>query len=153
MKDKLYRYRRKFLLSFVLPFPYRRLRLWALRKCGFKVGKNVYVADGLSITIGYADRNILLSLEDRVSIAPNVTLILASHPNNSRLKPYLKPKKRSIIIHKDAWIGAGAIILPDVEIGECSIVAAGAVVTHSVPPFSVVAGNPARKIKTIEYIE
>lgn len=153
MKDKLYKIRRKILLCFVLHLPYLKFRLWALKKSGFSIGNNVYVADGLTLTIGYADRNIVLTLEDRVSIAPNVTLVLASHPNNSRLKSLLAPKKRSIIIHKDAWIGTGAIILPDVEIGECCIVAAGAVVTHSVPPFSVVAGNPAKIIKTLQMSE
>ena len=54
---------------------------------------------------------------------------------------------RPIVIQDYAWIGAGAILLPGVEIGEGSVVAAGAVVTKSVQPYSVVAGIPARKIK------
>jgi acetyltransferase-like isoleucine patch superfamily enzyme len=47
------------------------------------------------------------------------------------------------------WIGAGAIVLPGVTIGKGAVVAAGAVVTSSVPPFTVVGGVPARPIKTI----
>ena len=58
--------------------------------------------------------------------------------------------KGEVHIKHDAWIGAGCIILPNVTIGEFSIVGAGSVVTKSVPPFSVVAGNPARVIKKID---
>lgn len=65
------------------------------------------------------------------------------------------PLKRSIIskgpvvIEKNVWIGDKATILPNVTIGEGSIVAANTVVTKDVPPYSVVAGNPGRIIKTI----
>jgi acetyltransferase-like isoleucine patch superfamily enzyme len=55
-----------------------------------------------------------------------------------------------IRIERGAWIAAGAIILPGVTVGERSIVAAGSVVTHDVPPLSVVGGNPARLIRKIE---
>jgi acetyltransferase-like isoleucine patch superfamily enzyme len=54
-----------------------------------------------------------------------------------------------IVIKDGAWIGAGAIILKGVTIGEKSVVAAGSVVTKDVPPHVVVAGNPARVIKTM----
>lgn len=54
-----------------------------------------------------------------------------------------------IFIEDDVWIGAGAIILPGIRIGRHSVVAAGSVVTKSVEPYSVYAGNPARKIKVI----
>jgi len=47
-------------------------------------------------------------------------------------------------IGKEVWIGAGAIILPGVSIGDNSIVAAGAVVTHDVEPYQVVGGVPAK---------
>jgi acetyltransferase-like isoleucine patch superfamily enzyme len=56
----------------------------------------------------------------------------------------------SILIKKNAWIGAGATILPGVTIGENSIVAAGAVVTKDVPDNCIVGGIPAKFIKTIE---
>jgi acetyltransferase-like isoleucine patch superfamily enzyme len=55
-----------------------------------------------------------------------------------------------IKIQDGVWIGAGAIILPGVTIGNKSIVGAGSVVTKDVPPFSVVVGNPARVIKRLE---
>ncbi len=58
---------------------------------------------------------------------------------------YPKP----IHIGKNVWIGSGAIVLPGVTIGDNSIVGAGSVVTKNVEPNSVVAGNPAKFIKSI----
>ena len=55
-----------------------------------------------------------------------------------------------IIVGGGAFIGAGAVVLPGLQIGSGAIIGAGAVVTKSVPPFSVVVGNPAREIKTAE---
>ena len=56
----------------------------------------------------------------------------------------------SIVIEDGAWIGAGAIILPNVVVGARSVVGAGSVVTRSVPPGCVVAGNPARLLRRLE---
>ncbi len=52
-----------------------------------------------------------------------------------------------ITIEDCSWIATGAIILPGVTVGEGAVVAAGAVVTHDVPPWTVVAGNPAKEVK------
>lgn len=57
-------------------------------------------------------------------------------------------KQREVNIEDDVWIGLNAIILPGVTIGRGAIVAAGSVVTKSIPPFSIVAGNPAQIIKS-----
>ena len=57
---------------------------------------------------------------------------------------------KEITIEKDVWIGTQAVILPGVTIGEGAIVAAGAVVTKEVKPFSVVGGVPAKLIKMRE---
>lgn len=142
--------KRKFLLSYILPSSYSKCRVWALRHSGFNIGKGVYIGNGLTVTVGYADKSMNLTIGNRVSFGPNVTLVVASQPNNSRLKHVLSYPKRSIIIHEDAWIGAGAIIMPNVEIGTCSVVGSGSVVTHDVAPYTIVAGNPAKLIKTID---
>jgi virginiamycin A acetyltransferase len=55
--------------------------------------------------------------------------------------------KGSVIIGNDVWVGAGAIILSGVNIGDGAIVAAGSVVTKDVPPYSIVGGNPAKLIR------
>jgi acetyltransferase-like isoleucine patch superfamily enzyme len=52
-------------------------------------------------------------------------------------------------IHNDAWIGAGAMVMRGVTVGEGGIVAAGAVVTRDVPPYSIVAGNPAVLVRDL----
>ena len=59
--------------------------------------------------------------------------------------------KGPVIIGKNVWVGDKATILPNVRIGDGSIIAANAVVTKDVPPYSVVAGNPAKIIKQIKY--
>ena len=88
-----------------------------------------------------------ITLGDNVFIGPKVCLITENHG--------ILPSERRILTSKpvtlcnNVWVGAGAIILPGVTVGENSVVGAGAVVTHDVPPNTVVAGNPARVIKTI----
>jgi acetyltransferase-like isoleucine patch superfamily enzyme len=57
--------------------------------------------------------------------------------------------ERPVAICDDAWIAAGATVLRGVTIGNGSVVAAGAVVTDDVPPFTIVAGNPARVVRTL----
>lgn len=58
---------------------------------------------------------------------------------------------RPIVIEDAVWIGANSIILPGVHIGRGSVVAAGSVVTREVPPLTVVGGNPARVLRTINH--
>lgn len=58
-----------------------------------------------------------------------------------------------VCIHDNVWIGRGATIMPGVEIGEHSVVAAGSVVTHDVPPRTLVAGVPARVVREIDASE
>nr|WP_262922778.1 DapH/DapD/GlmU-related protein [Roseivirga pacifica] len=53
-----------------------------------------------------------------------------------------------IVVNNDCWIASNATILAGVTIGEGSIIAAGAVVTKDIPPYSIVAGNPAKVIKS-----
>jgi len=120
---------------------------------GVHIGDEVYIADGFTLAcdIGLESN---LNIHDRVSIGPNVILILTSDPNMSKLRQ-LKDKfkfievKGIITINRDAWIGAGSIILPNITIGESAIVGAGSVVTKDVPPYTVVVGNPAKIIRTM----
>jgi acetyltransferase-like isoleucine patch superfamily enzyme len=62
----------------------------------------------------------------------------------------MRPTGRAITIGDDAWIAANAMILPGVSIGEGSVVAGGAVVPDDVAPFTVVAGNPARAVGSVD---
>lgn len=85
-------------------------------------------------------------LEDDVWIGPHVTFTNALHPLCPRAKQCLRGPR----IRRSAKIGAGCTVLPDLEVGELALVGAGSVVTHDVPPRAVVAGNPARVLRTIE---
>lgn len=88
-----------------------------------------------------------LRIGNRVLIAARVTITTREH--HVELPRWGVTEDAPITIEDDVWIGAGAVVLPGVTIGTGAVVAAGAVVTASVPPFTVVAGVPARPIKTI----
>lgn len=128
----------------------RGVRTWAMRKLGFQLGSDVYIGPGLTMTVGYADTSINLTLGDRVSFGPNVTLILATHPNNSKLHSYFTYPPRQITIGNDTWLGANVIVMPNITIGKCCVIGAGAVVTHDVPDYAIMAGVPAKQIGKID---
>lgn len=85
-------------------------------------------------------------LEDECWIGPNVVLTNARYPRSPRVKEELK----GAMVKRKAKVGANATILPGIVIGADALVGAGAVVTKDVPEGSVVAGNPAKVIKTIK---
>lgn len=111
------------------------------------VGKGAYVnvnsvwIDTCTITIGA-----------RTLFGPNVSLFSGGHPLDGQLRNGLKGPEfgKEIHIGQDCWLGGNVTVLPGVTIGRGSTVGAGSVVTKDVPPFQVVAGNPARIIRKIE---
>lgn len=127
-------------------FPGWRVAL--LRWCGVSIGRDVYIADDFMIVeeLGGSDQ---VTLGDRVSIAPRVTLVTSSHPNFSGIRPVAPVARGPVTIEADAWIGAGAVILPGVRIGRGAIVGANSVVTEDVAPLTIVAGLPARPIRQL----
>lgn len=107
-----------------------------------RIGKNVFInADCSFLDIGG------ITIEDDVLIGPKVSLITESHPLDPAERKSLLVKP--VVIKRNAWIGAGAIILPGVTVGENSVVAAGTVVSKDVPANTLVGGIPAKVIKTI----
>jgi len=128
-------------------FPGWRIRL--LRWCGFRIGHDVYIADGLIIVEELAERDNL-RIGNRVSIAPRVTLVTSSHPNSSRIRAVAPVARGPIVIEDDVWIGAGAVVLPGVRIGRGAVVGALSLVASDVEELTVVAGQPARPIRTLE---
>lgn len=139
-----------FLYKVGLRLPYSKWRIKALRALGHHVGEKVYIPSDLVITQDFTGNRGSLYLGDRVSIAPRCTFIILSHPNSSAVKKVVTYKKAFIRIEDDAWIGAGAIILPGVTVHEGAVVGAGSVVTKDVPARSIVAGNPARIIRRFD---
>src|SRR3954454_5486706 len=107
-----------------------------------KIGKNVFINfDCVFLHLGG------ITIEDNVLIAPKVSLLSEGHSVDPSQRQSLVPGH--IHIKANAWIGAGATILPGVTIGENSVVAAGAVVSKDVPANTVVGGIPARHIKNL----
>lgn len=124
-------------------------RVILLRWTGVRIGQDVYIADGLMIVEELAGED-LITLGDRVSLAPRVTLVTSSHPNHSRIAAVAPTARGPITIEDDAWIGAGAVILPNVRIGRGAIVGANSVIAVDVPSLTIFAGSPARAIRTLD---
>ena len=148
MSRFLWRLRKKVLKRWARNCFFPGLRIHLLRWCGFQIGEQVYIADELIIAEELEDSG-QLTLGDRVSIAPRVTLVLSSHPNESRIRPVAPVARAPIIIEADVWLGAGVVVLPGVTIGRGAIVGANSVVTKDVPPLNVVGGIPARTLRVL----
>lgn len=87
---------------------------------------------------------------DYVMMGTDVVIITRNHSFDRTDIPMMQQgfeKERPVIIGNDVWICDRVVILPGVHIGDGSIIAAGAVVTHNVPAYSIVAGVPAKVIK------
>ncbi|MDG6249480.1 acyltransferase [Methanocalculus sp.] len=132
------------ILAMLMPFGRIKRELYRLR--GTFIGKNVDIAQFVFIEDSSPS---LIHIEDYVDIGPKVTIV--THDSSLHcVDPKIPIQYKKVLIKKNAYIGAGATILPGVTIGEYSIVAAGAVVTNDVPPFTIFAGVPARKIGTVQ---
>jgi maltose O-acetyltransferase len=91
-----------------------------------------------------------VSIGDDVMMGPDVVILTANHEFAVTSEPMIDQGYREslpVVIGHDVWIGTRAVILPGVTIGHGAIIGAGAVVTKPVPPWSVVAGNPAQIIR------
>ena len=106
------------------------------------IGKNVFINHACS----FLDMGGI-TIEDHVLIGPRVNIVTENHPLDSAERRALVTQP--VVIKRNAWIGAGATILPGVTVGENAVVAAGAVVSKDVPVNTVVGGIPAKFIKAI----
>jgi len=147
---------------------WRRFKMILLRPAFKKHGRHFnFDPDGYytfkTIQVGYdvilGANAILLASESRIIIGnkvmfgPNVMIVAGDH-NTSVIGKFMydihskRPEDdQDVIIEDDVWIGARAIILKGVRVGRGSIIAAGAVVSKDVPPYTIVAGVPARIVK------
>ena len=101
---------------------------------GVIIGNNVVIKNGISIWSG-------IKIEDDVFLGPHIVLTNDLNPRSGYPRPLLKT-----VIKKGASIGAGSVILPDIEIGDFSMIGAGSVVTKSIKSNALVYGNPARNM-------
>lgn len=114
---------------------------------------------GRNIELGrnfYANHNCVIldaakvSIGDDVLFGPAVQIYTVTHPLDAVQRKTGLEQGKAVTIGHSVWVGGGAIILPGVTIGEGAVIAAGAVVTKDVPAYAVVAGNPAKVIKTLD---
>ncbi len=125
-------------------------------------GRHVKIGSWTFVNFGatFLDAN-MITLGDFVAVGPNVQFITDTHPARPEDR-YLPPEEGDtlpfravnyalpIAVGNYAWIGAGAIILLGVTIGDGAVVAAGSVVTKDVAPRMIVAGNPARELRSVD---
>lgn len=113
------------------------------------VGDRVIIGKGANIRAAGGE----IVIGEGALLAQNVSLIAANHSLNPpafyRDEPW-DTRRVGVIINRNVWLGAGVIVLPGVEVGENSVIAAGSVVTKSVPNNQVWAGVPARCIKRLD---
>ena len=115
------------------------------------VGPNCFVGAVDSVKIGNYVRisiNVIIIDNNNHPVNPYDRKIMNSVDYSSEYRTWKYSVSKPIIIHDNVWIGRNSIINKGVTIGENSIVAAGSIVTKDVPANCIVAGNPARVVKT-----
>lgn len=109
------------------------------RRC--KISSHTFICEGVTI-------------EDNVFVGHNVTFVNDSYPRATVPSGGIQTEKdwkvETTLVRKGASIGSGVTILSNVVIGEHAIIGAGSVVTKDVPPYAVVAGNPAKILRLLE---
>lgn len=160
---KVYRQIRSFFEHYFCNHIVNKIPFYSIRHFFYRKIKGVIIGPGSSIhlntfidsvnvfignnsTIGrssYLDGRGGLVIGNNVSISPQVNIITAQHHTNCE---FFSNEIKRVKINDYVWIGTGAIILPGVELGRGSVVAAGAIVSKDVGEFNIVAGNPARLI-------
>ena len=105
------------------------LRVALHRARGVRIGKGVFISQGVLLETSDPQ---LITIGDDAVIGVRVTVIA-----------HMRERRDGVNIGRNAFVGPGSIVLPNVTIGEGAVVTAGSVVTRSVPPMTVVQGNPA----------
>ncbi|MDR7079132.1 maltose O-acetyltransferase [Neobacillus niacini] len=137
-----------FIKSRIRKYLFEEVWLKDYKKLGMKIGDNCSIQAGVTFDYSFC---WLINIGNNVTIGPEAYIL--AH-DASTIKELNFTKVGSITIEDNVFIGARALILPGVTIGKNSIVAAGSIVTKTVPENSIVAGNPAKVITSKdEYLE
>jgi len=113
---------------------------------GIRIGRNSLIGE-FNVIRGQGG----VSIGDRVYTSPHVQIAAVNHVFDDPSRPFVEQgiTAQGITIEDDVWVGAAAVITDGVTVGRGAVVAAGAVVTKDVPPYTVVAGVPARAIRQV----
>lgn len=118
------------------------LRVWLHRWRGVQIGTDPHIGMATLIETSFPE---WVSIGNYVTIGMRTTII--AHVVGLPPRPYRKEEQyTSVRIEDDAFVGPGVIILPNVTIGRGAVVMAGSVVTRSIPPLTMVQGNPAKPV-------
>jgi acetyltransferase-like isoleucine patch superfamily enzyme len=138
--------------------PLESLRLLGLRLAGARLGVDIVLAPGVQVLSPWRleigshtniarraclDSRGTLTIGDNVNISEEVAVWTAEHDIQD---PNFPMTRDAVVIEDHVWLCFRSIVMPGVRIGEGSVIASGAVVTKSIPPFSVAAGVPAKVI-------
>ena len=112
-------------------------RVWMHRLRGVKIGKGSFIGTAAILETEYPDRIII-----GANVGIGIRSIIIAHTSDQTI---LNPSA-TVVIEDEVFVGPGVIILPNVTIGKGSVITAGSVVKISVPPGTLVEGNPARAV-------
>lgn len=142
---------RSWLLQFLASnSPSSNLTVVLQRARGVKIGRHVFIGPNQLIDLIYPH---LVTIEDYVSMGYGMIFAHSNPTSSKEIKKYYYPRKVAPVhIKRGAWLGAGVVLLPGVTVGENSVVGSYSLVAKDVKPYTVVAGNPASKIKELKPI-
>lgn len=106
-----------------------------------KIGEGSIIGDNASL-----DARSGLTIGKNVNLSSNVSIWTLQHDHRDENFGLCNNRRLDVIIEDRAWLGCNVIVLPGVTIGEGAVCCGGCVVTKDVPPYSVVAGIPAKKV-------
>jgi acetyltransferase-like isoleucine patch superfamily enzyme len=122
----------------------RKTVVWRYRMLGVQIGENVFISHKAKIDTTYP-KSIVIGNNCYITYG---AIVVAHDHSVYRHTPFSEDNGRGgVVLEDNVFIGAHAIVLRNVKIGENSVISAGAVVTKDVPPNVIVAGNPARVIR------